>query len=156
MVCISCKTSFCYRCGHQYFSVKFLGDHFSRYSPFGCRYNLLPDRPKTRRLVRGAVFSKLWRKYLKEYLYLATYFYSRNIYFNNLFYSRNIYFLTTYFYSRNISLQVSTYFYSRNIYFNLFLLKEYLFFNNLFLLKEYLFLTTYFYSRNIYFNLFLL
>ncbi|XP_041361449.1 uncharacterized protein LOC121377502 isoform X2 [Gigantopelta aegis] len=57
MTCVSCRTSFCYRCGNRYWSVKLLGDHFSRFSPFGCRYNFMPDRPGTRRLVRGAVFS---------------------------------------------------------------------------------------------------
>ncbi|KAJ8321935.1 hypothetical protein KUTeg_000406 [Tegillarca granosa] len=43
MVCIHCGTSFCYRCGERYMSLKFLGNHTSRLSPFGCRYNFLPE-----------------------------------------------------------------------------------------------------------------
>ncbi|ESP02642.1 hypothetical protein LOTGIDRAFT_138098 [Lottia gigantea] len=56
MTCSSCKTSFCYRCGKRYRSLKMFGNHFSRYSLFGCKYNLLPQRPGARRFVRGAVF----------------------------------------------------------------------------------------------------
>lgn len=55
MTCSRCETSFCYRCGEHYRSVKLLGNHFSRLSPFGCRYNFMPDAPHTRRLIRGAV-----------------------------------------------------------------------------------------------------
>ncbi|KAK6168112.1 hypothetical protein SNE40_022005 [Patella caerulea] len=57
MSCSSCHTSFCYRCGKRFRSLKLLGNHFSRFSPLGCKYNLLPNRPGTRRFLRGVVFS---------------------------------------------------------------------------------------------------
>ncbi|XP_076456869.1 uncharacterized protein LOC143291121 isoform X2 [Babylonia areolata] len=55
MLCTRCSTNFCYKCGECYRGVKLLGNHFSRYSPFGCRYLFLPDAPHLRRLIRGAV-----------------------------------------------------------------------------------------------------
>ncbi|KAL8585697.1 hypothetical protein ACOMHN_022344 [Nucella lapillus] len=55
MMCTRCRTNFCYRCGESYRGIKLLGNHFSRYSPFGCRYNFMPDAPHMRRLIRGAV-----------------------------------------------------------------------------------------------------
>ncbi|KAK7091292.1 hypothetical protein V1264_008996 [Littorina saxatilis] len=55
MTCSRCDSSFCYRCGENYRGFKLLGNHFSRLSPFGCRYNFMPDSPHTRRLIRGAV-----------------------------------------------------------------------------------------------------
>ena len=59
MTCSRCDTSFCYRCGENYRGFKLLGNHFSRLSPFGCRYNFMPDAPHLRRLIRGAVLGKL-------------------------------------------------------------------------------------------------
>ncbi|CAF4948474.1 unnamed protein product [Rotaria sp. Silwood1] len=35
--------------------MKFLGSHESRFSPFGCKYNLYPDKPILRYTVRGLV-----------------------------------------------------------------------------------------------------
>ncbi|XP_071110560.1 uncharacterized protein [Haliotis cracherodii] len=57
MTCSQCRTNFCYRCGDRYWGVKLLGDHFSRFSPFGCKYNFMPERPGARRFIRGAVLS---------------------------------------------------------------------------------------------------
>ena len=59
MTCSRCDTSFCYRCGENYRGFKLLGNHFSRLSPFGCRYNFMPDAPHLRRLIRGAVLGNL-------------------------------------------------------------------------------------------------
>ncbi|XP_070534844.1 E3 ubiquitin-protein ligase RNF217-like isoform X2 [Ptychodera flava] len=55
MTCSRCKTEFCYRCGKQFRSLKFIGDHYSRLSVFGCKYRFKPDNPVQRRMVRGAV-----------------------------------------------------------------------------------------------------
>ncbi|XP_077990328.1 E3 ubiquitin-protein ligase RNF217-like [Glandiceps talaboti] len=55
MTCKRCKTEFCYRCGKQFRSLKFIGDHYSRLSVFGCKYRFKPDNPVQRRMVRGAV-----------------------------------------------------------------------------------------------------
>ena len=55
MTCRNCSTNFCYRCGHRYIQMKLIGKHSDRFSPFGCKYNLLPDRPVARKAVRGSV-----------------------------------------------------------------------------------------------------
>ncbi|XP_052763086.1 uncharacterized protein LOC128205469 isoform X2 [Mya arenaria] len=55
MTCSQCRQDFCYRCGGRYLNLKFLGNHNSRYSPFGCKYIFKPNRPITRRLVRSSV-----------------------------------------------------------------------------------------------------
>ncbi|KAL5013728.1 hypothetical protein ScPMuIL_007998 [Solemya velum] len=54
MTCNQCHTSFCYRCGERYFSLKIIGDHSGTYSPFGCKYNFLPEHPGARRFIRGS------------------------------------------------------------------------------------------------------
>ena len=59
MTCRNCNTSFCYRCGHRYIQMKLIGKHSDRFSPFGCKYNLLPDKPVARKAVRGSVLGKL-------------------------------------------------------------------------------------------------
>jgi len=57
MVCTKCSTDFCYKCGKKHRSAGILGDHYSRYSFLGCKYNLLPNKPAARIAVRsGAVF----------------------------------------------------------------------------------------------------
>lgn len=55
MVCSKCHCDFCYNCGKRRFGIKFLGSHESRFSPFGCKYNLYPDKPVLRHTVRGLV-----------------------------------------------------------------------------------------------------
>ncbi|XP_059139964.1 uncharacterized protein LOC131928071 [Physella acuta] len=57
MKCSKCHTDFCYRCGDRYISVKLLGNHWSRFSLFGCKYRLMPERPGLRRLIRGTNFA---------------------------------------------------------------------------------------------------
>ena len=52
-----CHTEFCYRCGSKYHHVKFLGNHYDRFSILGCKYNFKPDKPVQRIAVRGALFS---------------------------------------------------------------------------------------------------
>jgi len=57
MSCSRCHTEFCYRCGGKYHHLKFLGNHYDRYSVLGCKYNFKPDKPAQRLAVRGALFS---------------------------------------------------------------------------------------------------
>ncbi|XP_027194292.2 uncharacterized protein LOC113789004 [Dermatophagoides pteronyssinus] len=60
MHCIRCKSDFCYRCGDSIRHVRFFGDHYSRFSVFGCKYRYKPKNPLQRKFVRGAVLgSKL-------------------------------------------------------------------------------------------------
>ncbi|CAF3707399.1 unnamed protein product [Rotaria sp. Silwood1] len=55
MICSKCHCDFCYNCGKRRYGMKFLGSHESRFSPFGCKYNLYPDKPILRYTVRGLV-----------------------------------------------------------------------------------------------------
>ncbi|XP_076016314.1 E3 ubiquitin-protein ligase RNF217 [Genypterus blacodes] len=55
MTCTQCNTNFCYRCGERYRHLRFIGDHTSNLSVFGCKYRYLPDKPHLRRLIRGSV-----------------------------------------------------------------------------------------------------
>ncbi|RUS83246.1 hypothetical protein EGW08_009010 [Elysia chlorotica] len=57
MRCSHCKTDFCYRCGGRYIRTKYLGNHLSHFSIFGCKYRFMPNRPILRRLIRGASFA---------------------------------------------------------------------------------------------------
>ncbi|XP_062520957.1 E3 ubiquitin-protein ligase RNF217-like [Corticium candelabrum] len=57
MTCSRCQCDFCYRCGKRMISFGWVGDHYSRYSIFGCKYNYKPDKPVQRKLTRGAIFS---------------------------------------------------------------------------------------------------
>ncbi|XP_064652741.1 uncharacterized protein LOC135503209 [Lineus longissimus] len=57
MHCSKCDTDFCYRCGDKFRSLKFLGNHHSRYSVFGCKYRLKPEKPHERKLIRGAILA---------------------------------------------------------------------------------------------------
>ena len=34
------------------------GDHYSRFSIFGCKYRFKPDHPVERKVIRGAIFGK--------------------------------------------------------------------------------------------------
>ena len=52
-----CHTEFCYRCGGKYHHLKFVGNHYDRFSILGCKYNYKPDQPVQRIAVRGALFS---------------------------------------------------------------------------------------------------
>lgn len=51
-----CHTEFCYRCGGKYHHLKFVGNHYDRFSILGCKYNYKPDQPVQRIAVRGALF----------------------------------------------------------------------------------------------------
>jgi E3 ubiquitin-protein ligase RNF217 len=73
IVCVRCKTEFCYKCGDRFRDIKFigssqqiiinmsiipiyiLGDHYSELSVLGCKYRFYPDRPFKRRLIRGSI-----------------------------------------------------------------------------------------------------
>ncbi|KAH9491939.1 hypothetical protein Btru_026837 [Bulinus truncatus] len=57
MKCAKCHTDFCYQCGDRYISVKLLGNHWSRFSPLGCKYRLLPKKPGLRKFIRGTNFA---------------------------------------------------------------------------------------------------
>ena len=57
MTCSRCHCDFCYRCGKRMLSLGWVGDHYSRYSVLGCKYNYKPDKPVQRKLTRGAIFS---------------------------------------------------------------------------------------------------
>lgn len=57
MICSKCSVSFCYDCGDKYRSIKYLGDHKSKYSIIGCKKLLFADKPILRKLVRGGLFS---------------------------------------------------------------------------------------------------
>lgn len=54
MTCSHCDTHFCYKCGERYIEVTFIGNHYERFSPFGCKYNLHPDKPVLRKMIRGS------------------------------------------------------------------------------------------------------
>ncbi|XP_015782918.1 probable E3 ubiquitin-protein ligase RNF217 [Tetranychus urticae] len=61
MHCNRCKTGFCYRCGEPLRRLKFFGDHYSKFSIFGCKYRYKKESPIQRKAIRGAVFaSKLF------------------------------------------------------------------------------------------------
>lgn len=80
IVCVRCKTEFCYKCGDRFRDIKFigwsswnrffllvehkhqqclcflnLGDHYSELSVLGCKYRFHPDNPWKRRLIRGSI-----------------------------------------------------------------------------------------------------
>lgn len=54
MSCSKCNAKFCYRCGGRMRLPASIG-HDSKYSIFGCKYKLWPDRPLLRWLVRGSI-----------------------------------------------------------------------------------------------------
>lgn len=56
MSCSECNSKFCYRCGGRMRLPFFIG-HDVKYSIFGCKYKLWPDRPILRWIVRGSVFT---------------------------------------------------------------------------------------------------
>ncbi|CAF3714936.1 unnamed protein product [Rotaria sordida] len=55
IVCLRCKTEFCYKCGDRFRDIKFIGDHYSELSVLGCKYRFYPDNPLKRRLIRGSI-----------------------------------------------------------------------------------------------------
>ncbi|CAF3491826.1 unnamed protein product [Rotaria sp. Silwood1] len=55
IVCLRCKTEFCYKCGDRFRDIKFIGDHYSELSVLGCKYRFYPDKPLKRRLIRGSI-----------------------------------------------------------------------------------------------------
>ncbi|CAF1550192.1 unnamed protein product [Rotaria magnacalcarata] len=55
MACTKCNTKFCYRCGGTMRLPSSIG-HDAKYSLFGCKYKLWPNRPLLRWLVRGSIF----------------------------------------------------------------------------------------------------
>lgn len=56
MICSKCTSKFCYRCGSR-MRLPFYVGHDAKYSIFGCKYKLWPNRPLMRWLVRGSVFA---------------------------------------------------------------------------------------------------
>jgi len=58
MTCSRCKTDFCYRCGERFRELKFVGNHYSKLSIFGCKYRFKPSQPVQRRLIRGSIFGE--------------------------------------------------------------------------------------------------
>jgi len=58
MVCSKCNSKFCYRCGSRMRLPFYIG-HDAKYSIFGCKYKLWPNRPLLRWLVRGSIFASV-------------------------------------------------------------------------------------------------
>jgi hypothetical protein len=57
MNCSFCNTEFCYKCGCKFRHLRFIGDHYSRFSILGCKYRFYPDKPLKRKIIRGSVLS---------------------------------------------------------------------------------------------------
>ncbi|CAM4752907.1 unnamed protein product [Rotaria magnacalcarata] len=55
MSCSKCHYDFCCRCGKRRLQMKILGSHDDRYSLFGCKYNLYPEKRALRYTTRGLV-----------------------------------------------------------------------------------------------------
>ena len=58
MMCTKCNSQFCYRCGSR-MRLPFYVGHDAKYSIFGCKYKLWPDRPLLRWLTRGSIFASV-------------------------------------------------------------------------------------------------
>ena len=56
MTCNRCDTEFCYKCGGRLRCIPGLGDHYTRTSVLGCRYNYKADSPVRRKAIRGGYF----------------------------------------------------------------------------------------------------
>ncbi|XP_072029298.1 E3 ubiquitin-protein ligase RNF217-like isoform X3 [Amphiura filiformis] len=56
MTCSRCGTEFCYQCGGRFRGIRYFGNHYSRYSIFGCKYRFKPEDPVERKVIRGAIF----------------------------------------------------------------------------------------------------
>ena len=56
MLCTKCNSKFCYRCGSRMRLPSYIG-HDAKYSIFGCKYKLWPNRPLLRWAVRGSIFA---------------------------------------------------------------------------------------------------
>ncbi|UJR25187.1 hypothetical protein I4U23_006542 [Adineta vaga] len=59
MHCTKCDSKFCYRCGSRMRLPFYIG-HDAKYSIFGCKYKLWPNRPLLRWLVRGSIFASVF------------------------------------------------------------------------------------------------
>ncbi|XP_035659765.1 E3 ubiquitin-protein ligase RNF19A-like [Branchiostoma floridae] len=55
MTCTRCKTEFCYRCGDRFRDIRFMGNHYTKLSVFGCKYLYKAEKPVQRKMIRGAV-----------------------------------------------------------------------------------------------------
>jgi E3 ubiquitin-protein ligase RNF217 len=58
MICSKCHSKFCYRCGSRMRLPFYIG-HDAKYSIFGCKHKLWPNRPLLRWLIRGSVFASV-------------------------------------------------------------------------------------------------
>jgi E3 ubiquitin-protein ligase RNF217 len=58
MICSKCNSKFCYRCGSR-MRLPFYVGHDAKYSIFGCKYKLCPNRPLLRWLIRGSIFTSV-------------------------------------------------------------------------------------------------
>jgi E3 ubiquitin-protein ligase RNF217 len=56
MLCAKCNSKFCYRCGARMRLPFYIG-HDAKYSIFGCKYKLYPNRPLLRWLIRGSILT---------------------------------------------------------------------------------------------------
>lgn len=57
MTCNRCDTHFCYKCGGRFIEIPGLGDHYTRTSVLGCKYNYKNgNQPLKRKAVRGGYF----------------------------------------------------------------------------------------------------
>lgn len=57
MTCNRCDTHFCYKCGGRFIEIPGLGDHYTRTSVLGCKYNYKNGKqPLKRKAVRGGYF----------------------------------------------------------------------------------------------------
>ena len=53
MTCNRCDTEFCYKCGDRFLEFPGLGDHYTKTSVLGCKYNYSKDNPTKRVAIRG-------------------------------------------------------------------------------------------------------
>lgn len=53
MTCNQCNAHFCYKCGETFKSFVLFGTHYDKLNVYGCPYNYMPDRPASRRIIRG-------------------------------------------------------------------------------------------------------
>ena len=63
MTCSRCETEFCYLCGEKFRGLRFLGNHSSRLSIFGCKYRFQPDNPALRKFARGGLFGTFYENF---------------------------------------------------------------------------------------------
>lgn len=56
MTCNRCDTHFCYKCGGRFMEIPGLGDHYTKTSILGCKFNYEAQNPVKRKAVRGGYF----------------------------------------------------------------------------------------------------